>query len=220
MEIIFEYFTKENIIDSKNRINQSNKLTDNDIFLFLTIFKEFYFTYPNKILDPQASNVIFNLFEKKEHKKDFNQKKINSFILNFTGEEFFVTIPLFHQYHWSLAIFIKQYKIIIHFDSIENYHKNYLEKILCYLVKMNINLKKLSYINSSQQKGSWQCGYYLLMFNYLFLRVYHERINNKENEFEFIERIQFKLEKYQNIINFKNTLEQTLDIILNYNYNS
>jgi len=218
MNIIFDYFTKENINDCKNIIKQSNKLTDNDILLFLTIFKEFYFTYPNQIIDPQFSNIIFRLFEKKEHKKDYNKKKIDTFLLNFNGDEIFVTIPLFYQSHWSLAIFIKQYKILIHFDSIENYHKNYLEKILCYLVKMKIDIDKLSYINTPFQEGSWQCGYYLLMFNYLFLRVYHERINNKEDEFEFIKRIQVKLEKYKNIINFKNTLEKTLDIILNYNF--
>lgn len=209
--------TKENIINCQNSLKKSLKLNDIDILLFLYIFKEFYFNYPNTFIDSQSTSIIVNIFTIKENKELKYQRRLNSYLNHFKGDELFVTIPLFFQNHWSLAIFIKKFNIILHFDSIKDYHKNFINQILTYLLELGIEIKQLIFIKTPIQKGSWECGYYLLMFNYLFLLVYHEK-NDDYNENDFIKRIEDKLTQYQQIIGFKETLLKTLDIILIYNY--
>lgn len=209
--------TKENIINCQNSLKKSLKLNDIDILLFLYIFKEFYFNYPNTFIDSQSTSIIVNIFTIKENKELKYQRRLNSYLNHFKGDELFVTIPLFFQNHWSLAIFIKKFNIILHFDSIKDYHKNFINLILTYLLELGIEIKQLIFIKTPIQKGSWECGYYLLMFNYLFLLVYHEK-NDDYNENDFIKRIEDKLTQYQQIIGFKETLLKTLDIILIYNY--
>ena len=206
--------TKENIINCQNSLKNSLKLNDIDILLFLYIFKEFYFNYPNTFIDSQSTTIIVNIFTTKENKELKHQKKLNSYLNHFKGDELFVTIPLFYQSHWSLAIFIKKFNIILHFDSIKGYHTNFINQLVIYL---GFEIKQLIFIKTPIQKGSWECGYYLLMFNYLFLLVYHET-DNDDNENDFIKRIEDKLTQYQQINGFKETLLKTLDIILIYNY--
>jgi Ulp1 family protease len=210
--------SKENIINCQNSFKNSFKLNDIDILLFLYIFKEFYFNYPNSFIDSQSTSIIDNIFKTKENKELKNQRKLNSYLNHFKGDQLFVTIPLFFQNHWSLAILIKKFNIILHFDSIQGYHKNSINQLVIYLLELGVEIKQLIFIKTPIQKGSWECGYYLLMFNYLFLLVYHERNDDAENENDFIERIEDKLTQYQQINGFKETLLKTLDVILIYNF--
>jgi hypothetical protein len=173
------HFSLDDLQNCKNRIiNESTtdrRLKDNDILMILNIFITNLTKTNCIIIDSCFTPIIFNLLEKNE----YDNRNLKIFIDNFKECKEILVLPLFYQNHWSLSIFIKHLNCLICFDSINNYHFSFIEKISEYL---NEKLFIKTYqIETIIQKGYWECGYYLLMFFYLFLTIYdhHKTIDQK-----------------------------------------
>jgi len=146
----------------------NRKLKDNDILILLNIFIQNLTKSDCDIIDSCFTSIIFSLLEKNE----LNNKNLKIFIDKFIECKEILVLPLFYHSHWSLAIFIKHLNVLIYFDSIKNYHYTFIKKICEYLKeKLFIESYQIETIN---QNGYWECGYYLLMFFYLFLTIYNE----------------------------------------------
>jgi len=156
---------KDIILDESPNIR---RLKDNNILMLLNIFITNLTKSDCVIIDSCFTSIIFNLL----YKNEYNNRNLKIFIDNFIECKELLVLPLFYNLHWSLAIFIKSYNILIYFDSIKNYHFTFIEKISDYL-KENLFIK-IYKIETINQKGYWECGYYLLMFFYLFLTIYNE----------------------------------------------
>ena len=151
-----------------NKPPTNRRLKDNDILMILNIFIKNLTKTDCNIIDSCFTSIIYNVLDKNE----LYNKNLKTFIDKFIECKEILVLPLFYKSHWSLAIFIKHLNILIYFDSIKNYHLTYIEKIGKYLKeKLFIESYQIETIN---QNGYWECGYYLLMFFYLFLTIYNE----------------------------------------------
>lgn len=200
-------FKFSDINNCKLRIEKRLNLIENDILLLLTIFTNNIMldSYLNLIIDSQLTSIIYNIYIKNEYNNKNNNKKILYFKEYFNNE--IVTIPICFNYHWSIIIYIKELKLLFHIDSILNYHLKYFYKFIEIInCNLNIELNEIIILNSIKQKGTWECGYYLILFFYLFIKNYN---NDNKN---FLNQFKIDLLKEYDINLFINCLNQLLDL--------
>lgn len=84
-----------------------------------------------------------------------------------------VVLPINDSDHWSLLIYFARYTTFYYFDSLDEYHNDYIEKILSKFVSdsiiVDIATTKLTTITSECQSFNYECGQYVFMFIYAFL---------------------------------------------------
>jgi len=86
-----------------------------------------------------------------------------------------ILLPIYNSSHWSLLALIKDNQWY-HFDSLYGYHKTYISHIFnqfqyYQIIPMNsICLTTFKGI-IVRQKGSWECGYFVIMYALLLLNI-------------------------------------------------
>lgn len=84
-----------------------------------------------------------------------------------------VIMPIHHSEHWSLLIYFARYTTFYYFDSLDEYHNDYVENILSKFVTdsviKDVATTKLTTIKSETQSFNYECGQYVFMFLYAFL---------------------------------------------------
>jgi hypothetical protein len=213
-----------------DRISSKKNLTDEDILFIISILTKCKSFTSNDlyVIDTLSLTSFMNKIQMKDISKT-DQRLVSVFKDFFSEKRGYkiIVIPLFNQYHWSLAIYIRIFGTIIHFDSIEGFHEDYfikLKKILKYhkIVKLrNIfhGLEEKS-IKTNKQIGSWECGYFMLMYYYVFIS-YFEKYNCNIDDTSyllFIKNMTMTINmicKQENIDSFVNALTKIININLN-----
>jgi hypothetical protein len=191
-----------------NRILINNqRLFDDDILIILQSFIKLHNNIRIGLIDSQLSALIMNNYL---NDKETNKKTLDYFLKYFSYKYDIVTIPLFYRSHWSLVLYIRLYDYLLYLDSNNNYHKFYFNNLCEMLYKQNININYKIHIDSVIQEGDWECGYYIIMFFHLCLRIYTQKqYFGKE---QFIGFIESSLSRKFNINNFKTVLNQIIYI--------
>jgi hypothetical protein len=155
-----------------NRNNHIEMLNDNDILLLLQVLINVHHTIKIGLIDSQLSSLIMNDYL---NNKETNVKTLDTFLEYFIHKYDILTIPLCFKTHWSLIIYIRLYDKLIYLDSLNNYHCNYINKFYSMLKTYNINIKDLVYVKSIKQDDNWECGYYIIIFFHLSIRLFNQR---------------------------------------------
>src|SRR4029079_14219089 len=152
------------------------KLNDNDILMLLQLFHKIHGSSSNNIkiglIDSQLSKIIMNDYL---NNKETNVKTLQTFLNYFSYNYDIITIPLCSNSHWSLVLYIKLYDNLFYIDPFNKYHQNYINKFYEMLIKQNITIKNMINIKTINQEGDWECGYYVIMFFHLSIRLYQQR---------------------------------------------
>lgn len=100
-----------------------------------------------------------------------------------------VLMPLVLRSHWSLLVFIPSFRGYIHFDSIDGYHRSYVNELLLLLDDTKRYRVLPLHTNAhSQQDGDWECGFFLLMNAFVFIHMKSEVIQSEETLRLYLER--------------------------------
>lgn len=83
-------------------------------------------------------------------------------------------IPIHDADHWSLLIYFNEQGVFYCFDSLGNYHREYKLSLLRRLCNDNILVRlretRVMWVYSRRQDELFECGQYVFMFLYSFLR--------------------------------------------------
>lgn len=191
-----EVFNKEDYEITIFNISNSQQLTDSNILLTLTILKDYVF---NEILHIiMDSQFVYNIINMDLTNNDQSNIKKKALFKSYFETNDILIIPLFYHNHWSLCIYIKNENTLLHFDSISKRHNTYIIKFIKRTKELNIHIKHYKKIPTINQDGIWECGYYILMYYYIFMLC-----NNSIGK--VIEKIQMNQIK-QFILSIKNLL--------------
>jgi len=101
-------------------------------------------------------------------------------------KDLLVILPLHHDGHWSLLATRHAWLQWYHSDSIRDYHRDRVVKVLECLHRLCIHREKGSriffYDNMPEQPPSYKCGHYLLFYAFVFVRTLSTSTDQKESE--------------------------------------
>lgn len=102
-------------------------------------------------------------------------------------------IPVHHDDHWSLLIYVARYTTFYYLDSLSEYHREYVVKLMRKMmtdgVIANIDSTRVTTITSECQENSYECGQYLFMFVYAFL-VQYKQAQQQQDVQSFADQLQ------------------------------
>lgn len=178
-------FTTRQIHDCYNKLdgNHHNMLNDNDILLLLQLLIETQSTIKIGLIDSQLCELIMNDYL---NNKETNTKTLQTFLDYFYHKYDILTIPLCHDTHWNLLLYIRLYDKLIYIDSMGTYNYDYSNKFYSMLIKFNITIKDFIQIKSLRQEFNWECGYYLVLFFHLSMSVFKQRDKFGKEQFKGI----------------------------------
>lgn len=185
-------FTKEQFNNCRYRLTNKIRLKDDDLLILLEIIIKIITKREDIfIIDPLVSEQILNYKS--------NEKTIKLFLNYFKNNNIaLIIIPLFNNNHWSLSLYNRMTKRLLHMDSIINYHHLFFNNLYDYLIKNNIKISEPLKYDSINQKEDWECGYFVILFFYIYLKNY---INKDFNEL------------YQPLLNYQNI---NIEYFINY----
>ena len=179
-----ELSDSDNDDDIIDRIRTKQKLNASHIMDVLDLFIRAYSTSIS-LLDPGFVTLYMGEGEGVTKQRD-------TMMRYFSGDKQRVVtiIPVHHMDHWSLVIHVTLYNTFYYFDSMGEYHNEY---IMCMMSKFvsdgiinNLATTRITTIVSECQSHSYECGQYLFMFVYAFLVQY----NVVKGILDFDERLQ------------------------------
>lgn len=102
---------------------------------------------------------------------------------NFYNHKSITVIPIHDEEHWSLLVYFNDFKTFYHFDSLDPYHSDYVTNVLHKIVTDEI-IKDTDNTNVipvalDRQKYAFECGHYVFMCLYGFLKVVLAMNSNK-----------------------------------------
>lgn len=172
-------------IDVIDSIRAKQKLNASQLTYVIDLFINAYAdkTTPVSLIDPG-----FLALYMKEKEAGKNHATMMRF---FKGDKAkpITIIPIHDKEHWSLVVYLSRHTTFFYFDSLEEFHVNYVTRFINKLVFDNIvtDLENtmLTTIVSEQQAYSYECGQYVFMFlSSLFILYNNTRPTNKGPRFE------------------------------------
>lgn len=95
-------------------------------------------------------------------------------------------IPIHNNDHWSLLVYVSRLNVFYHFDSLDEYHDEYIVSIIKKMVADQIITAttdtQLVSIENEGQVSNYECGQYLFMFLYAFFTRYSTAHANTNRE--------------------------------------
>ena len=173
-----ELLSKNERLNAENIIYIMNLLIDN-------MFPEKYIVLIDPGFIPLYIKRRINTVNNDSHYVIEKRKDIMRYYFDHhqMNEYHYITvIPIHNNDHWSILIYLNKHRIFYQFDSLSPYHNEYIGLFITSLVRDNIidaHKTTLRRIKTIQQIADFECGQYIIMYLYSFLKVIM-MISNKE----------------------------------------
>lgn len=107
----------------------------------------------------------------------------NRVINNIKRHKSVTVIPIHTNNHWSLLVYFNDHRQFYHFDSFDHCHHDYvidvIDKLVTDKIIVDVHNTKITVLDSTPQVDSYECGQFVAMFLYAFLKVIQNENNNR-----------------------------------------